>query len=244
MGFDIYIESDPEYSVHFSMWEWDRILDIFLWSKKIYTLPELQSRLTASNMKETSSKAEGAGQDMTDFDLKEWEKRVRLESKSDDSERATMHVGGYREKSGRFIFNSMTCSLGTELDKKSVKTLTRQAAVSLSHFQGLEDKMFDNKETAEGFYGMHTNEFDISYETCWELYDILLSLFNEMPDICRSLGEAPIIIGDRLPSVGRTFFDEIAEEYLGVETMVKFARLMGILINGIMSPDKSPVVIR
>ena len=244
MGFDIYVESDPEYSVHFSMWEWDRVLDILLWSKKIYTLPELQSRLTASNMKETSSKAEGAGKDIVDFDMKEWEKKVRLEKSNDDAENATMHVGGYREKSGRFIFNSITCALKTELDRKSVKTLTRQAAVSLSHFQGLEDKMFDNREKAKGFYGMHTNEFDISYETCWELYDILLSLFDGIPDLCRMHPGTPIIIGKRLPSVGRTFLDELAEEYVGAETMVKFARLVGILINGIMSPGKSPVVIR
>ena len=247
MGFNIYVESDPNYSIHFSMWEWDRLLDILLWSKKIYTLPELQDRLTASNMNETHAKAKGAGQELVDFDMKEWEKKVKVKL----ADRSIMHVGGSRDKSGRYIFNNMSLELDMPLDEKELKEvkdkLVRQAAASLSLFQSLEDKMFYNKSKLPGLYGIHTNEFDLSYDGCWQLYDFLLSLIlpDDAPDIGRMLlGIGKKAVGKRHPSLSESFMDSICGELIDSDMLGKITRLLGILVNGIQNGGDSLVMIR
>ena len=58
MGFLIHTKENPEYDVHFSMWEWGRFLDLIIWSNDIITLDELKAKLNASNIKESNAKAD------------------------------------------------------------------------------------------------------------------------------------------------------------------------------------------
>tara|TARA_Y100001938_G_C8088164_1_gene433364 strand:- start:1552 stop:2307 length:756 start_codon:yes stop_codon:yes gene_type:complete len=251
MGFLIHTKEHPEYQIHFSMWEWGRFLDLILWSNDIITLDELKESLTKSNLKESNAKAEQLGIKPTDFDLDEWTEKVRVE-KGNSKNKSIINVHSTPDATGRNIFEgvSQTLPLDIEIEEKDIEKMVQTAAISLSVFQELEDKMFYNKDKLGHLYGIQGNDFDFTREGCWEIYNTITSLITgdiDFLDIMEESGMPSLTDRPkkRRKSKADVFLkadDSIAGEYIPIEMLGKMARLNGIVINGICADQQ--VIVR
>ena len=252
MGFLIHTKEHPEYQIHFSMWEWGRFLDLILWSNDLITLDELKESLTKSNLKESNSKAEQLGIKPTDFDLDEWAEKVRVEKGDTKQKKSIINVHSTPDATGRNIFEgvSQTLPLDIEIQEKDIEKMVQTAAISLSVFQELEDKMFYNKDKLGHLYGIQGNDFDFTRKGCWEIYNTITSLITgdiDFLDIMEESGMPPLTDRPkkRRKSKAEEFLkadDSIAGEYIPIEMLGKMARLNGIVINGIV--DEQQVIVR
>jgi len=247
MGFLIHTEEAPEYQVHFSMWEWGRVLDLILWSNDIIDLDELKDRLTASQLKESNAKAEQVGVNPAEFDLAEWQEKVKIEQKKTKKEKEIIVVHSAPDETGRNIFDAISQTVSKEPTKEEMEKMVRTGAISLSVFQDLEDKMFDNKDKLGHLYGIQGNEFDFSRKACWEVYSSFTCIMTGDECFITELMDAGVVklkhqrAVKKKKSKQEDFLLEIVEEYLGLGTLAKMTRLTGILVNSIILDHKAIV---
>lgn len=253
MGFLIHTKEHPDYDVHFSMWEWGRFLDLILWSNDLITLDELKESLTKSNLKESNAKAGQLGIKPIDFDLDEWAKKVKVErGDTKQQHKSIINVHATPDATGRNIYEGVSQTIPSDvvLGKEAMNKMVQTAAISLSVFQELEDKMFYNKDKLGHLYGIQGNEFDFTREGCWEIYNTITSLITgdiDFLDIMEESGMPPLTDRHkkRRKSKDKLFLkddDSIVGEYIPKEMLGKIARLNGIIINGIVV--KEQVIVR
>ena len=243
MGFLIHTKEHPDYQIHFSMWEWGRFLDLILWSNDLITLDELKESLTKSNLRESNSKAQQLGIKPTDFDLDEWTEKVRVEKGDSKQHKSIINVHATPDATGRNIYEGVSQTIPSNVDfgKEAIDAMVRTAAISLSVFQELEDKMFYNKDKLGHLYGIQGNDFDFTRKGCWEIYNTITSLITgdlDFLDIMEESGMPPLTDRPKKRRKSKTeeFLkadDSIAGEYIPMEMLGKMARLNGIVINGI-----------
>ena len=241
----------PEYQVHFSMWEWGRFLDLILWSNNIIDLDELKDSLTASQLKESNAKAEQLGINPIEFDLAEWQDKVKVQQdvakEKETGEKNTINVHASPDKTGRNIYHGISLMVSEEPSEKDMEKLVRTGAMSLSVFQDLEDKMFYNKNKLGHLYGIQGNDFDLSKKACWELYSAMTCFMTGDNCFLEDMSTHGIIklghkrMVKKKKSMMDEFLKDVAEEYLGVEFVAKMARLTGIIINSIVNDEQAIV---
>ena len=265
MGYDIYSETEPEYRIKYSIWEWDRLLLALLWSKQIYTTAEFKTALQQSVNEESSAKAAMAGEDPVDFDMEEFEGRIPVRKTGSKETRPVMNVSGHHDKSGRYIFNTAMLEVGDKVSQEAIDEWKVIGAISLNFFQKVEDRMFKHKSTLPHLYGIQSNQFDLSVDACWDIYDLVLNTTPGIPDIIRGEideltqpaliqaqleGQFDMFKGELSPKrssfrADEALMEEIVHEYFTAGSWGKNARLFGIVVNGIMMGEKKyPVIIR